>query len=237
MLVNVAALSAPGGRQFNRAAQPLNPISVLRGPSVDRPRCARIGKHTCFPLATTRAKLIAGCRRRLLLAPKEVDMQCAAHPKVETELTCGKCDKAICPRCLVQGPVGARCPECANIRRIPTYNMSAATFWRAGGAALGAGVALGVAWWIFNPLSYFFYGVIVGIAVGYATGELVSLATNRKAGPPLQALAVAGVVLAYGMRVALLFAFSNWVFRDLRVDLGGLIALGIAGFIAAGRLR
>ena len=35
-------------------------------------------------------------------------MQCAAHPNVETELSCGKCGKAICARCLVHGPVGAR---------------------------------------------------------------------------------------------------------------------------------
>ncbi len=164
-------------------------------------------------------------------------MQCAAHPSVETELTCSRCDKAICPRCLVQTPVGARCSECANVRRIPTYNMSGGVLWRAAGSAFGAGIVVGIAWWLFNPLTVFFYGVVAGLAFGYAIGELVSIGTNRRAGPPLQAAAVGGVLLAYLVRVGLLLAVGWWGFRDLRVDLPGLIAVTLAGFIAAGRLR
>lgn len=164
-------------------------------------------------------------------------MQCATHPNVETELSCGKCGKPICPRCMVHTPVGARCPGCAQVRRIPTYNMSSATFARAAGAALGAGVAIGAAWAFFNIITYIFYGVIAGLAIGYVIGELVSLATNRKAGPPLQAIAVGGVVLAYVMRSALLLGVGSWGLHDLRGDLFGLIVTGLAGFIAAGRLR
>jgi hypothetical protein len=164
-------------------------------------------------------------------------MQCATHPNVETELSCGKCGKPICPRCMMHTPVGARCPSCAQVRRIPTYNMSSATFARAAGAALGAGVAIGVAWAFFNIITYIFYGVIAGLAIGYVIGELVSLATNRKAGPPLQAIAVGGVVLAYVMRSALLLGVGSWGLHDLRGDLFGLIVTGLAGFIAAGRLR
>jgi len=50
-------------------------------------------------------------------------------------------------------------------------------------------------------------------------------------------MAVAGVAIAYLVRVGLLFALSDWMFRDLRMDLGGLIAVVLAAFIAAGRLR
>jgi hypothetical protein len=164
-------------------------------------------------------------------------MQCATHPNVETELSCGKCGKAICPRCLIHSPVGARCRECAGIRRIPTYNMSSATFARAGGAAVASGIALGTAWAFFNVISYLFYGVIAGLAIGYAIGEMVSLATNRKAGPPLQATAVGGVVLAYVVRTGLLLGVGSWGLRDVRSDLFGLIVAALAGFIAAGRLR
>jgi hypothetical protein len=164
-------------------------------------------------------------------------MQCATHPKVETELSCGKCEKPICPRCLVHTPVGARCRECAQVRRIPTYNMSSATFARAAAAAIAAGLVIGGAWAFFNIISYIFYGVIAGLAIGYAIGELVSLATNRKAGPPLQAIAVGGVVVAYVARTGLLLGFGNWGLHDLRGDLFGLIVVVLAGFIAAGRLR
>lgn len=164
-------------------------------------------------------------------------MQCATHPNVETELSCGKCGKAICPRCMVHTPVGARCRECAQVRRIPTYNMSGATFLRAGAAALAGGLAIGTAWAFFNVITYIFYGVIAGLAIGYVIGELVSLATNRKAGPPLQAAAVGGVVLAYVVRTALLLGAGGWGLRDLRSDVLGLVVAGLAGFIAAGRLR
>src|SRR3972149_2372442 len=106
-------------------------------------------------------------------------MRCATHPKVETELACGKCGKPICPRCLVHTPVGARCRECANVRRLPQYNISAAYLLR------GAGGALGALWAVLLPYQLaLFFGLGVGLGVGYAVGEVVSLATNRKAGLP-----------------------------------------------------
>jgi len=164
-------------------------------------------------------------------------MQCATHPNIETELTCSRCGKAICPRCLVHTPVGARCTTCANVRRIPTYNISGDVMMRAVGSAAGAGIVVGIAWAIFNPLTGFFYGIVAGLAFGYAVGELVSLGTNRRAGPPLQMAAVGGVVLAYVVRVGLLLAFFNFGLRDLRSDLFGLIAVILGCFVAAGRLR
>ena len=164
-------------------------------------------------------------------------MECATHPGVETELGCSRCGKPICPRCMVQTPVGARCRECANVRRIPTYNIKTGTYVRAVAAGLAAALVLGLVWWMFNILTYFFFGVLVGLAVGAGVGEAVARATNRRAGPPLQVIAVGAVVLTFAVRTALLFLLGDWVFDDLRVDVGGLIAMGIAAFIAAGRLR
>lgn len=164
-------------------------------------------------------------------------MQCATHPDVETELGCSRCGKAICPRCLVHTPVGARCRECANVRRIPTYNVGKGTMVRAVGAAVVAGIALGVAWWIANMLTFIFFGFIVGLVLGSAMAGAILYATNRRAGPPLQAAAVGGIVIAYAVRVGLLFALDNWQFVDLRTDIIGLLAAGIAAFVAIGRLR
>jgi hypothetical protein len=163
-------------------------------------------------------------------------LQCATHPDVETELACSRCGKAICPRCMVQTPVGARCRECANVRRIPTYNVGTSYLLRAAGTAVAAGIALGIVWAIFNPITFFFFGLFAGLGIGYACGELVSIAANRKRGPPLQAIAVGGVVIAYLVRLGLLFAFS-WGFENLRFDIGGLVALLIGCVVAAGRLR
>jgi len=138
---------------------------------------------------------------------------------------------------MVQTPVGARCPDCAQVRRIPTYNMQGQTFARAGAAALAGGLVVGAAWGFFNIVTYIFWGLLAGIAIGYAMGEVVSLATNRKAGPPLQAIAVGGVWLAYLVRIGLLFAIGDWGFGDMRTDIFGLIVALIASFTAAGRLR
>jgi hypothetical protein len=165
-------------------------------------------------------------------------MQCATHPAIETELACSRCGKAICSRCLIHTPVGARCRECANVRRIPTYNISGLLFARAVSAGLGAGAAIGVAWWWFDAyrIIYVFFGVLLGIAIGYAVGEGVAIAANRRAGPPLQAIAVAGVVLAYVIRSGLLLSVDGYAARFV-FDLGSAVAAGIACFIAAGRLR
>ena len=161
---------------------------------------------------------------------------CARHASVETVLRCSRCETPICPRCLVPTPVGARCPDCAQIRKIPTYNMQGSTLVRAVAAAAGAGLAIGFAWAFFNIVTYIFWGVLAGLAIGYAIGEIVSLATGRKAGPPLQAIAVGGVVLAYLVRTGVLMAFS-WDLQDLRTDIWGLVVAGIATFVAIGRLR
>jgi hypothetical protein len=77
----------------------------------------------------------------------------------------------------------------------------------------------------------------VGLAIGYAIGEIVSLSTNRRAGPPLQAIAVAGVALAFVVRLALLLAVGGWSMHNVRTDALGLIAVALAAFMAAGRLR
>jgi hypothetical protein len=167
-------------------------------------------------------------------------MQCATHPSVETELACGKCGKPICPRCLVHTPVGARCRECANLRRLPQYNISAPYLARAAGASALAGAVLGVLWGVVLPWGIgLYFGVIVGLGLGYLVGEAVSIATNRKSGTPLQVIAGLGIILAFVMRDAVLA--SDWKgvsTTDLlrRDGLGYLVVL-FAIFVASTRLR
>lgn len=167
-------------------------------------------------------------------------MQCAAHPSVETELACGKCGKPICPRCLYHTPVGARCRECANIRRLPMYHISLAYLLRGTAAALVAGALLGGVWGVLFPFRvFFFFGLLLGLGLGYAVGEAVSLATNRKAGPPLQALAAAGVVVAYLVRSAILAsALRHVAVIDIVTnDVFGYLVLLLGVVVAVGRVR
>ena len=38
---------------------------------------------------------------------------CWKHKKVTTRVTCGRCEKPICDRCMIVGANGVRCRECA----------------------------------------------------------------------------------------------------------------------------
>lgn len=131
-------------------------------------------------------------------APAAV-LHCSAHPHVETNLRCGKCGKPICPKCMVQTPVGARCPDCAQLRRPPQYTVSPGQYFIALGAALGLGAGLGFFWGflsLFLPL-VFYLNFIVFAGVGYAVGEVTGVAVNRKRGAGLQFVAALGVFVAF----------------------------------------
>src|SRR5208337_4339571 len=105
-------------------------------------------------------------------------MKCAAHPDVETNLRCGKCDKPICPKCMVQTPVGARCRECARVSRLPTFQLSPVYYLRAAGAAVGAAVVCGLLWGFLESYIPYFYifNILLGVAVGFAIAEITGLA-------------------------------------------------------------
>jgi len=162
-------------------------------------------------------------------------VQCATHPGVETELACSRCGKAICPRCLVYTPVGARCRECAHLRRIPTYDVKAQYLVRGAGAAAVGGVLGGILWWLLLPrrgsiVSYFVLFFAIGL--GYAVGEAVSWASNWKRGPVLQGTAACGIVIAYLLRN--LLSGSGLLAAN---DLFGYVTVGLAIVVAIGRLR
>ena len=57
-------------------------------------------------------------------------MKCAAHPDIETNLRCGKCGTPVCPKCMVPGPVGVRCPQCARATKLPTFKVSGRYYLR-----------------------------------------------------------------------------------------------------------
>jgi hypothetical protein len=44
-------------------------------------------------------------------------LYCANHPHRETSLRCNRCEKAICPECAVQTPIGYRCQECVRTQQ------------------------------------------------------------------------------------------------------------------------
>ena len=169
-------------------------------------------------------------------------MRCATHPDVGTNLRCGKCGKPICPRCLVQTPVGARCPDCAGLKKLPTYRVSAQYYLRAAGVGLGVGALCGIIWGALENWLPLNLSLLIAPAVGYAIGETVSLATNRKRGTGLIVVASMALVIGYiislwfgsflsGMPFLLVFRFN--IVR-LLID---LLALALGIYVTVTRLR
>jgi len=163
--------------------------------------------------------------------------RCATHPEVETNLRCGKCGKPICPKCMVQTPVGARCPDCARLYKLPTYRVPIVYYLRAGGTALGMAVVCGLVWGVLDKfLLYHFYGffsLLLAAGVGYAIGEAVSLAVNRKRGRWLAVIGGVAVVVAYLINI---FSFGIFLLNPLSI-IFDLISIGIGIYMAVNRLR
>jgi hypothetical protein len=165
-------------------------------------------------------------------------VRCATHPDVETNLRCGKCGQPICPKCLVTTPVGARCQDCAKLYRLPTYRISSGYYLRAAGAALGMAIVIGVVWGIIESyLPFRFFSLIIGAGVGYAIGEVVSLAVNRKRGVWLAVMGSLAVVISYGITYLVDFFRFGFVSFDVYRLVFVLVAIGLGVFMVVNRLR
>jgi hypothetical protein len=170
-------------------------------------------------------------------------MRCTYHPDVETNLRCGKCDKPICPKCMVQTPVGARCPDCAKLYKLPTYRVSRKYYLIAVGTALGMAIVCGFAWgaidWV---IPFFSLNLLLAPGAGYAIGEVTSLAVNRKRGTGLAVVCGAAVVPSYIFNLLAISLLADisffWALPTGPFSvIYNIIAVGLGIFVAVTRLR
>ena len=161
-------------------------------------------------------------------------MHCATHPDVETGLTCGKCGKPICPKCLVQTPVGVRCKECAGLKKLPTFMLSPVDYVKAVFVGLGMAIACGILWYLIHLFTPYimFLNILVATGFGYSIGKVISLSINRKRGLLLKIIAGICVLIAFtiGNQITLSGHFI------LAFNLFSLIALGVGVYLAIARL-
>ena len=138
-------------------------------------------------------------------------------------------------------PVGARCKECANVRRSPIYEVSALFYVKAAGAGLGLALAGGVVWALLRGVP--FASIITSIVVGLAIGEGISRVANRKRGLGLQVIAAVSVIASSfagkAIQAAFFYDLSGQTFTRyvISVDVYLLLFLGVGVFYAIGRLR
>jgi hypothetical protein len=164
-------------------------------------------------------------------------MKCTYHPDVETELRCGKCGTPICPKCLVQTPVGARCPDCARLYKLPTFRVTAQYYLRAISVAVGMAFACAVAWWAIREVMPSFYlNFLLAGGFGFAIGELVSISVNRKRGRGLAIIAGTALAVSYVISI-----FPPWGLHFTQFGIMGLVidllAVALGVYIAVTRLR
>jgi hypothetical protein len=160
-------------------------------------------------------------------------MQCARHHKVETNVTCGKCGTPICPRCMVETPVGMRCPDCASLKKLPTFQLSFQHYLRAIGAGLGIAIVCGFAWWAIDLiLPFFFLRLFIAAGAGYAIGEIISLSVNRKRGTALAVIGGIGATISF--TIAIVLSIPHFSIVNIVIS---LVMLAVAIYTAVSRLR
>jgi hypothetical protein len=167
-------------------------------------------------------------------------LRCATHRDVETNLRCGKCGKPICPKCLVQTPVGARCRECARLNKLPTYHLSGLYYLRAAGTALGLSIVIGLVWGFLHPYLGG-YSLIISVAFGYGVGyviaELTGLAVNRKRGRWLAVIGAVAVVICFITSGMVDFFRFGYFYLGGFMNLFTLAAAAVGIYFAVNRLR
>ena len=160
---------------------------------------------------------------------------CVRHPTLESNLACGRCGESVCPRCLVHAPVGVRCPDCAQAKPIPTFDVSTSFLLR----GLGAGIGIAAVGGIITSFVYIFLfntglglsivnvvtaGAVAG--VGLLVGEGISLAVNRKQGRRLKLVAGFSMFTA----ITVITVSSGATFNPLI-----LLASGLSFYIAVSK--
>ncbi|MRS11915.1 MAG: hypothetical protein EG823_02435 [Actinobacteria bacterium] len=117
--------------------------------------------------------------------------QCAFHPTAETNVRCVECDRPICPKDMVQTPVGYKCKECA--RQLPSARRSVKPKQLALAALASAAVGTGGAF-LLAAIGFGYWFVLLGL--GVVTGEAARRASDGHRSAAIAA--VAGIAVAIG---------------------------------------
>lgn len=159
-------------------------------------------------------------------------LHCAYHPRTETYLRCGRCDKPICAMCVVSTAVGSRCLECARFRKLPTYDLPTPFLARGVLAGVCAALVIGLLWGILLRLPIPYAALLLPLLAGFGVGEAIARSTNRKRHIGLQVTAALSLLLAFIVAVTL----PLWLF--LLSDGPGILGslLSVAGRVVVGAL-
>lgn len=161
-------------------------------------------------------------------------LQCPRHPKETTLVRCGRCERPICTRCMVDSPVGKKCRECASTR---THLDEASHRQILVGALATFAVAIptGIVMQSFPLL------VLPAVLYGWLVSEVAIRSSGRKRSLPIQIAAGAAALTGSGIG---LIAANRPLVDTMAVEgplprslLFGMISIGIAVVVAVLKVR
>ena len=174
-------------------------------------------------------------------------LYCYRHPDRVTYVRCGRCDRPICSKCAMQGPVGFRCRTCGKPAYDPLTSMKPRQVLLGSLVALGAGTLGGII-----GLRLGFFVIFIGFFGGGLIADLVMRVTGYKRGPVMAAMLLGGIAagtliavgLQYGVALADIARYAEgeqveYPFLTYLFDTGAwaLVYAGAAMAGAWGRLR
>ncbi len=176
--------------------------------------------------------------------PVTREQPCVNHPGRLTMVTCSACGVPLCPDCMVFSAVGIKCRECARMPRSSRVTLKHGRLLRAIAAGLGAGTAIGFAYYyILGSIGFFFFFIFVAAGIGYLVGEAVLRASGHYHGLQTAVVAVLSTVWAFFFPpvVAAFASFGvSWDAVVFSVSGRGVInwvVMAVAGYLAWHRNR
>ncbi|MBI2907013.1 MAG: hypothetical protein HYX92_05095 [Chloroflexi bacterium] len=126
-------------------------------------------------------------------------------------------------------PVGARCRDCARMRRLPTFDVTPRHYVIAAMTGLGAAVASSIVWYVLASLIPFLW-LFMALPASYGIAEAISLSVNRKRTRGLQAMAAGCFLLSY-LLVNVLSHSMGYMVAGTLPDPGTILLLAIRAVV------
>ena len=172
------------------------------------------------------------------------ELRCDYHPNRPTMVRCSNCGRPLCPDCMVYAAVGIKCRDCARMPRSSRVTLTANRWVRAIGAGLGAGTAVGFAYYyLLSSVGFFFFAFFVAAGIGYLVGEAVVRASGHYHGRETASIAVVSTLWAFLLPplLASIIRFGvSWDVVVFSVSGRGIInwvIMAIAAYLAYSRNR
>lgn len=114
---------------------------------------------------------------------------CYRHPDRETWVRCGRCEKPICTKCAMQGPVGFRCRDCGKPVRDPMTSFTPVQLIGGLAASFGGGLVAA-----FISGRFGFFALFVAFFAGGVIVEAITRITGFKMGAKMDFIVYGGII-------------------------------------------